>query len=73
VGIAVRGPMLRVMVTDGGASTEPRPTDDPLAERGRGLVVVQALARSTGVLGDHRGRQVWAELPWPSGAGSLAS
>jgi anti-sigma regulatory factor (Ser/Thr protein kinase) len=73
VEIAVHGAVIRVVVTDGGAPTEPRPSDDPLAERGRGLVVVQALARSTGVLGDRRGRQVWAELPWPCGAGSLAS
>jgi len=42
-----------------------------LAECGRGLHLVRALAVSTGVCGDRRGRLVWADMGW-TGAGPAA-
>jgi len=62
--------VLRLAVTDGGAPQGPRwPTGAcPLGEGGRGLYLVSALASRTGDYGDHRSRQVWAELPWPAEA-----
>lgn len=42
-----------------------------LAECGRGLHLVRALAVSTGVCGDRRGRLVWADIGW-TGAGPAA-
>ncbi|HWC78638.1 MAG TPA: ATP-binding protein [Pseudonocardiaceae bacterium] len=57
------GRRLRVEVRD--ASTElpephnPRPTD----VRGRGLLLVEALASYWGVLSGGRGKIVWAEIP----------
>jgi anti-sigma regulatory factor (Ser/Thr protein kinase) len=65
--------VVRLTVADGGAPTEPLPASDPLAEHGRGLFVVQALAERTGVTGDCHGREVWAELPWPGDLRSQAS
>lgn len=55
-----------------GAAAQPDPAGSPgpadpaglLAEHGRGLAVVAALASRTGVLGTGRGRLVWAEIPW---------
>jgi hypothetical protein len=70
------GPVLRVAVADDGAAEGPRPVAGPgglgesgcgLGESGRGLHLVRALAGSTGVCGDHRGRLVWADIAW-SGA-----
>ena len=46
-----------------------------LPEHGRGLRLVAALATRAGVVGDHRGRLVWADVRWaddaPDVAGSL--
>lgn len=63
------GPALRVAVADDGAAGAPRLAAGPggLGEGGRGLHLVRALAGSTGVCGDHRGRLVWADMGW-SGA-----
>ncbi len=58
------GSVVRAAVADGGAPQGPRMIDDPLAEHGRGLVLVRELSVRTGVSGDHRGRLVWAEIPW---------
>ena len=70
------GPVVRVAVADGGAPGGPRlpagraglpaALDGPagLAECGRGLHLVRALAASTGVCGDPRGRLVWADVGW---------
>jgi serine/threonine-protein kinase RsbW len=56
---------VRVAVTDSGAPDGPRMIDDPLAVHGRGLRIVQGLSARTGVCGDHQGRLVWADIPWP--------
>ncbi len=64
VEITWRGETVRVAVADSGAPTDPRVTEDPLSEHGRGLLMVRALSARTGVCGDHRGRLVWADVPW---------
>ncbi len=64
VEISWRGETVRVAVADGGAPTEPRVIEDPLSEHGRGLLMVRALSTRVGVCGDHRGRLVWADVPW---------
>ncbi len=60
------GPALRIAVADDGAPGGPRLAAAPggLAESGRGLHLVGALAASTGVCGDPRGRLVWADIAW---------
>jgi hypothetical protein len=55
---------VRVAIEDSGAAGAPEVIDDPEGEQGRGLLVVQGLSARFGVLGDHRGRTVWAEIPW---------
>jgi serine/threonine-protein kinase RsbW len=55
---------VRVAVADGGAPGAPQVLEDPAAEHGRGLLVVRGLSIRTGVCGDHRGRLVWADVPW---------
>lgn len=55
---------VRVAVEDSGAADAPQVIDDPEGEQGRGLLVVQGLSARFGALGDHRGRTVWAEVPW---------
>jgi anti-sigma regulatory factor (Ser/Thr protein kinase) len=62
---------VRVAVSDGGAPSEPQVINDPLAESGRGLMLVRGLATRTGIAGDERGRVVWADIPW-AGAQSAA-
>lgn len=64
VEVAGHGPVIRLAVADGGAPVGPCLNDDPMADCGRGLVIVHALSLLTGVSGDHRGRTVWAEIPW---------
>lgn len=65
---------VRVAVADGGAPGAPQVLDDPAAEHGRGLLVVRGLSIRTGVCGDHRGRLVWADVPWDdAGAAESAS
>jgi anti-sigma regulatory factor (Ser/Thr protein kinase) len=74
------GPALRVAVADDGAADGPRLAPGTagrvtgpgrLAECGRGLRLVRALAAGTGVCGDQRGRLVWADIAW-TGAGPSA-
>jgi len=55
---------VRVTVEDGGAPAGPRLIDDPQSNHGRGLQVIQGMSIRTGVDGDHRGRLVWADVPW---------
>ena len=63
---------VRVMVADQGAPSSPRAVDggDPLSDSGRGLHLVRGLSIRTGVVGDRRGRLVWADVPW---AGDFAA
>ncbi|MFB9247577.1 ATP-binding protein [Sphaerisporangium melleum] len=59
------GRTVRVLVQDAGGPTVPLPrtgSDDAMSEGGRGLAIVAALSARTGMLGDHRGRLVWADL-----------
>jgi serine/threonine-protein kinase RsbW len=63
VEIARHQSVVRVSVTDDGASSAPEVIDDPAGEHGRGLLVVCGLSERTGVCGDHRGRVVWADVP----------
>ncbi len=62
VELACHGHMAGIAVSDEGGAGAPQPSDDPMSDRGRGLVIVQALAQSWGVRGDSRGRTVWAEV-----------
>jgi len=67
-------PVVRVAVTDCGAPGGPRMIDKPAGEHGRGLLMVHGLSVRTGVCGDHRGRLVWADVPWgDAGAAEPAS
>jgi hypothetical protein len=56
--------VVRIAVEDGGAAEGPRVIDDPAGDHGRGLLLVKGLSVRMGVCGDHRGRLVWAEVPW---------
>jgi len=38
--------------------------EDPAAEDGRGLLLLRGLSVRTGVVGDQRGRLIWADIPW---------
>jgi serine/threonine-protein kinase RsbW len=58
---------VRVAVADGGAPTGPHLAAGGADEHGRGLVLLAGLASQTGVLGDYRGRVVWADVPWAAG------
>ena len=66
VELACHGHVAGIAVSDEGGAGAPQPSDDPMSDRGRGLVIVQALAQSWGVRGDSRGRTVWAEVAWPA-------
>jgi serine/threonine-protein kinase RsbW len=64
VEVTWQGATVRVSVADAGAPSVPRLIDDPMADGGRGLLIVQNLCSRTGVSGDHRGRLVWGEVFW---------
>jgi hypothetical protein len=64
VEIAWHEAVVRVTAADGGGPAEPRLMDDPVAEHGRGLLLVRGLSLCTGVIGNQRGRLVWAEIAW---------
>ncbi|MEO3830011.1 ATP-binding protein [Actinomadura sp. B10D3] len=62
VAIGVNGDRVRVEVTDDGdAGSAPHVMDDPSAEHGRGLMVVDALAARWGVIPGPTGSTVWFE------------
>jgi anti-sigma regulatory factor (Ser/Thr protein kinase) len=64
----LRGETLEVAVSDGGSVTRPRPAPASLtATGGRGLAVVDCLARSWGVHTGQAWTTVWAVLPAPGG------
>jgi anti-sigma regulatory factor (Ser/Thr protein kinase) len=59
---------LEVWVSDGGSSTRPRAQhSSPASAGGRGLAIVDHLARDWGVALDGRQTTVWAVLPAPGG------
>lgn len=65
VGIWSAGGAARVAVKDAGGWHEPvlrSGSQGQLAEGGRGLAIVVALAERLGVAGDEEGRVVWADL-----------
>src|SRR6266487_2149323 len=62
VEITWHGRVVRVAVADDGAPTGPRLIDDPQADHGRGLIMVRALSTRVGVLGDERGRFIFADI-----------
>ena len=72
VEITQRWQTVRVAVTDSGAPQGPELIADPLAETGRGLLVVRSLASHAGASGDQSGRRVWADIPWIPGTPATA-
>ena len=54
--------LVRIGVTDNGGAGQPRVIEDPAAERGRGLLLVRALALRTGSCRAGTGRLVWADI-----------
>ncbi len=64
VEVTWRPPAVRVTVADCGGDSEPQVIDDPAAEHGRGLLLVRGLSLRTGVVGDRRGRLIWADVAW---------
>ena len=56
--------VVQVAVADRGGSAEPQVIEDPDGEHGRGLLLVRDLSVRTGVVGDQRGRLVWAQVAW---------
>jgi len=61
--------VVRVAVADCGGQSKPQVIDDPLAENGRGLLLVRGLSLHTGTAGDHRGRLIWSDIAWDDGGG----
>jgi hypothetical protein len=56
--------VVQVAVADWGGPDEPHVIEDPDGEHGRGLLLVRDLSVRTGVVGDRRGRLVWAQIAW---------
>lgn len=66
---AVDNGSVEVAVSDGGAPTRPYPAHASIsALGGRGLDIVEYLARTWGVRADSQGLTVWAVLPAPADA-----
>jgi hypothetical protein len=66
--------VVQVAVADCGGVAEPHVIEDPDGEHGRGLLLVRDLSVRSGVVGDQRGRLVWAQVAWPeSGPVELSS
>jgi anti-sigma regulatory factor (Ser/Thr protein kinase) len=60
----LNGGTVEVTVSDGGGLTRPHPvSSSPTSLGGRGLSIVEHLARRWGVRDDGVGTTVWAELP----------
>jgi serine/threonine-protein kinase RsbW len=60
--------VVRIGVTDGGCPAPPRVIEDPAAERGRGLLLVRAMAVRTGISAAGPGRLLWADIRWEAGS-----
>jgi hypothetical protein len=68
------GRSVQIEVTDDGGITEPTVrARDEFSEFGRGLELVQMIARSWGTRGDASGRVVWAVLNWLSEDGMVTA
>jgi anti-sigma regulatory factor (Ser/Thr protein kinase) len=63
---AVGNGAVELAVSDGGAPTRPYPAHSVSALGGRGLDIVEYLARTWGVRTDPDGLTVWAVLPAPA-------
>ncbi|WP_203994022.1 ATP-binding protein [Sphaerisporangium rufum] len=55
---------IHIDVVDDGAETEPRVCGDPFGESGRGLMLVDVIARNWGVYTDPAGRTVWFQCAY---------
>ena len=67
--LVLDGSTLRVEVTDDQPVMVPRRSaKEELPENGRGLLIVEALARDWGVQGSRTGKTVWCELEVPPSA-----
>lgn len=55
--------LIRLVVGDDGASKPPRLITDSESTTGRGLLLVNGMARQWGVVGGEGGRRVWADIP----------
>jgi anti-sigma regulatory factor (Ser/Thr protein kinase) len=64
--VQLRAGVLRVVVHDGRSAPDSDLHPDDDAEGGRGLQIVEALARSWGIQPVPNGKNVWAELDIPS-------
>ncbi|MFD1118450.1 ATP-binding protein [Sphaerisporangium aureirubrum] len=62
--IADRRDHVHVEVRDSGGDAVPRPCADPLAEGGRGLLLVDIISTCWGVKEDIAGRTVWFALAY---------
>jgi anti-sigma regulatory factor (Ser/Thr protein kinase) len=63
------GRAIQIRVIDGGSDTaKPCVRDDPYAENGRGLLIVQSLADEWGVQAGTDATTIWARLDFPDSA-----
>jgi anti-sigma regulatory factor (Ser/Thr protein kinase) len=64
VGLTAVGSVIRAEVTnDGVAGSRPHARNDPEAEDGRGILIVEAVATTWGVIEQAGATTVWAEFP----------
>jgi anti-sigma regulatory factor (Ser/Thr protein kinase) len=68
VDVSVHRDHIRLSVVDDAAGTPLSQNAAPADTHGRGLRIVEALARSCGVLTVAGGKEVWAELALPAGS-----
>ena len=64
--VQLRAGVLRVVVHDGASAPDPTRGRDDDDDGGRGLQIVEALARRWGIQPVPNGKNVWAELDVPS-------
>ena len=56
------GPVIRIEVVDGSSALPVRPDIDHYDERGRGIALIELVARAWGVESVDGGKRVWVEL-----------